>query len=85
LLPVIRALYIYGDKVISPRSYFSKTKKVREQGSLGDTTVDIFTHSEKVKTLVRIVRNDVLFLWLGRTRNIWRPQSNFAGHRDRAL
>lgn len=34
---------------ISFRGYFSKPKRVREQGGLGDTAVEVFAHSQKDK------------------------------------
>jgi hypothetical protein len=38
----------------------------------------------KSKIVCRKVRN-VLLLWLGKTLDIWHPEKNFAGHRDRLL
>jgi len=41
-IPVIRALYIYVSEDVRIRDYFSKTKGIREQNSLGKTAIAYF-------------------------------------------
>jgi len=56
--------------------------------SVSDCFVDVIPYASfqlaKVTTFFRIVTN-FLLLWLGNTRDIRCPQSNFAGHWERTL
>jgi hypothetical protein len=42
------------------------------------------SHRAKVKGIGRIIRN-MLILRLGKTRDIWHPEPEYEGHRDRGL